>query len=41
MSEHLNEGKTNFYIGQYSTEKLGKLKSVMLHTTKISLNFSK
>jgi arginine deiminase len=38
MDEHLDKVKTNFHIGQYGTEKLGKLKSVMLHTPKTSLN---
>lgn len=38
MDKHLNEMKTNFCIEQYGTEKLGKLKSVMVHTPKTSLN---
>ena len=38
MDKSLNEVKTNFHRGQYGTEKLKKLKSVMLHTPKTSLN---
>ena len=38
MDKHLNEVTTNFHIGQYGTEKLGKLKSVMIYTPKTSLN---
>ncbi|AWK51399.1 arginine deiminase [Clostridium beijerinckii] len=38
MDKHLTEVKTNLFIEQYGTEKLGKLKSVMLHTPKASLN---
>jgi arginine deiminase len=38
MDKNLNEVGTNSYTRQYGTEKLGKLKSVMLHTPKTSLN---
>ena len=38
MGRHLTEVKTNPFLEQYGTEKLGKLKSVMLHTPKTSLN---
>lgn len=38
MEINLTEDKTSFYIRQYGTEKLGKLRSVMLHTPKTSIN---
>lgn len=38
MDTNLTEMKTNFHIEQYGTEKLGKLKTVMLHTPKTSLS---
>lgn len=38
MDKHLNEIETDFYLKQYGTEKLAKLKTVMLHTPKTSLN---
>jgi arginine deiminase len=38
MDRYLIENETTFCIGQYGTEKLGKLKSVMLHTPKTSLS---
>lgn len=38
MDKHFTEVKTNLFIEQYGVEKLGKLKSVMLHTPKTSLN---
>ena len=38
MDKHLTEVIKKFHVEQYGTEKLGKLKSVMLHTPKTSLN---
>lgn len=38
MENHLSKLKTNFHLKKYGTEKLGKLKSVMLHTPKTSIN---
>ncbi len=39
MNKCLNDAKMmNFCLKQYGTEKLGMLKSIMLHTPKDSLN---
>lgn len=37
MGTNLTETRTNFPIDKYGTEKLGKLKSVMLHTPETSI----